>query len=447
MFVLALDGVPYSLLKRLMADGKMPNFRRLVESGGVLQRMRSVLPPISSCAWASFMTGKGPAGHNIYGFIERDPQTMEVHVPTANDLRAETLWHRLSDAGKRVFVMNVPVTFPPKPLNGIMISGFLAPDIDRACYPPQIAAGLKQSGYIIDVDTVQARRELETFRRTLPVALEKRIDTMWRFYRRENWDFFMAHIMETDRLHHFVWAQMEDGHPVWSDFFYGIYDRVDKLIGEIVQETGNKYELLILSDHGFERLRKEVFLNKYLFDKGYLKFTGQHAPESLQDIHPQSTAYSLIPGRVYINLKGREKQGTVEPGLEYESLRSRLRADLLEMKDPADGRPIVREVLTREEAYGSHNSLGREWTVNTSDPAYLAPDLLVVNQPGYDFKGNLWRENLCEESPVTGMHTPDDAFVCSRRGITGKSDPEITDCMAAILDFFSGDADRRSKKN
>ena len=135
------------------------------------------------------------------------------------------------------------------------------------------------------------------------------------------------------------------------------------------------------------------------------------APESLHDLHPHSLAYSMIPGRIYINLKGREKYGSVSPGMEYEKIREELREQLLQLRDDQSGEAMVKAVVTREEAYLAETLTGdfsRQF--NISDPFYRAPDLLVLPHEGYDFKGNLWRQNLTEKGPIVGTHTYDDAF-------------------------------------
>ncbi len=437
IFILALDGVPYSLLQELLAQGVMPNLRALITPNS-FRPIDSVMPPISSVAWSSFMTGRNPGRHGIFGFIERNPATMDVHVPTAQYQQGETIWELLSRRGKRVFTMNVPVTYPPRPVNGILIPGFLAPNLNGTTYPAEIGHELESAGYLIDVDTVKARDDIEGFAAELHTAFERRVAAMWRYFYREDWDFFMAHIMETDRLHHFLWEQWEQGHPRWAPFFIDFYRSIDKLIGQVMAELPNDMQLLLLSDHGFTRLKKEVFVNKFLFDAGYLRFNGDRPPESLHDIHPASRAYSLIPGRVYVNLAGREKNGRVAAGMEYEALRAELRAVLQSLRDPDDGAPVVRNVLTREEAYGGNSLLsGDNRLLDPRDPYYLAPDLVIDPMPGYDFKGNLWRERLTEKGPIVGTHTFDDAFLlipaCKLHG----EKASITDIHATILDLLN----------
>ncbi|MFQ6032153.1 MAG: alkaline phosphatase family protein, partial [Candidatus Zixiibacteriota bacterium] len=204
VFVLGLDGVPYSMVSGLVAKGKgdWPNFANIFGKKSVVP-MHSVIPTISSVAWSSFMTGKNPAKHNIFGFIDRVPNPFRIYIPTGKNMKSETLWEILSKNDKRVIVMNVPVTYPPRQVNGILVSGFLATDLEKATYPREISSILKDMGYIIDVDPWKAKEDKDQFLRDLFQALEKRIEVMFHFLEQEKWDFFMCHIMETDRINHF----------------------------------------------------------------------------------------------------------------------------------------------------------------------------------------------------------------------------------------------------
>ena len=151
MAVLGLDGVPYTFLQKMFSEGRLPNLSKLF-SQGTFKRMNSVIPTVSSVAWATFATGKNPGEHGIYGFIDRKPGSYEIYIPLSTDVRAKTLWETLGEKGKRVIVINVPMTYPPRKVNGIMVSCFLCPDIKKVAYPSDVAIKLKELGYRIDVD-------------------------------------------------------------------------------------------------------------------------------------------------------------------------------------------------------------------------------------------------------------------------------------------------------
>ena len=433
LFVLALDGTPFSLLRQLTEEGLMPHFKEL-SAQSVFRPLNSVQPPLSSVAWASFMTGGKPNEHGISGFVERDPQTMDWFVPNAKHLKRATIFQTLSQKGKRVFSMNVPVTYPPFKVNGILISGFLCKDIRKGTFPPAVGAFLKARGYVIDADVEIAKRDLKAFFDTLLNVLEKRMETLRHFFQQEAWDLFMAHIMETDRLHHIFWKYFDRDLAPFAAAFRQFYRRIDELIGQIVKDLPEDMALLMLSDHGFTRLQREVYLNRWLLEKGYLFFE-QMPPRSLHDLHPFSKAYSLYPGRIYINLKGREKSGSVQPGLEYENICQEIGQKLLNLKDE-QGRAVIKEVRRGYELYGIPKTAGDERFV---DPLRLGmvPDLLAIPQRGYDLKGVLWHESVFDQTVFSGTHTFDDAFVLGKNFDIPEEVLSIEQLHKLVLEFFA----------
>ncbi len=430
IFILALDGTPFSFLQKMIASGKMPHFAELVERSS-FKKMNSVIPPVSSVAWASFLTGEPPWKHGILSFTERDPATMDWFTPNAGHLKCKTIVQRLSDLGKRVFIMNVPATYPPKPINGVSICGFLGDDLLKGTYPEEEGLFLNKNGYRIDTDTALAKTDFPAFIQDLKIVLEKRIEMMWHYFEKENWDFFMTHIMETDRLHHFSWEFMEQGNKHFVDLYDSFYGRLDNLIGEINKRIDEQTALMLLSDHGFTTLKKEVYLNNWLWQNDYLRFT-KPFPQSLHDIHPQSKAYALYPGRIFINLKEREKNGSVKIGLEYESLRAEIKQKLFELIEPLSKEKIIKNVIFGEELYSNKLHAKR----NISDEFNSFADLVAIANDGYDLKGQLWNKELFSKTVFNGMHTFDDAFVL----FTGKNinitNLSISDLSKYIFDIF-----------
>ncbi len=267
---IGLDGTPYTFMQRLIAEGRAPNAARLAGQGSLL-RMDSVWPWVSSVAWSTMMTGVNPGKHGIFGFVDRDPATYKQFIPTSRHMKAQTLWEVLSDAGKRVIVVNVPVTYPPRQVNGILVGCFLSPSLDKAVYPPSYVPTLKSLGYIIDADPWKARESKELALQEVNAALDARIRTLFHLFDHEPWDYLHVHVMETDRLHHFLWQQMEEGHPVYAPAFYDFYRRIDDMLGKLAGKLGEDTTLVWMSDHGFCTIKKEVYVNRWLMDRGWLK--------------------------------------------------------------------------------------------------------------------------------------------------------------------------------
>ncbi len=422
VFVVSIDGVPFSFMREQIARGRFPNFKRLLARGDC-KRMNSVQPVISSVAWSSYMTGKNPAKHNIFGFVDQKPGTHEVFIPTARNMTGDTIWDLMSRTGKKVFVMNVPVTYPPRPVNGIMIGCFLCTQIEKIAAPASVSAELKSMGYKIDAAAWIAREDLDRYLEEVNLALEKRVEAMFRFLDRERWDFFQTHIMETDRLNHFFWEHMERDDPKYARAFFAFYDRVDEVLGEVEERVGEDAEFIVLSDHGFCTVKKEIYLNTYLVEAGLLKFR-KSPPRGLNDIHPESLGYSLIPGRVFVNLRGREPYGSV-PEDRYEAARDKLTETLLGLRDKDTGEPLIRDVVRREDIYVGRNL-----------PA--AADLIAVPHDGYDLKGNVDKAVFGEKGALVGMHTYEDSllYVRNRTLKRGHNEIWVGDLAPTILNLM-----------
>ena len=422
---IGLDGTPFTFLKRLIEEGRAPNAARLVEQGSLL-RMDSMWPWVSSVAWSTMMTGVNPAKHNIYGFIDRDPATNKQFIPTSRNMKARTLWEVLSDAGKRVIVINVPVTYPPRQVNGILVGGFLSPTLDKAVYPPSYLSTLKSLGYILDADPWKARESKDMALQEVNATLDARIRTLFYLFDHEEWDYLHVHVMETDRLHHFLWQQMEEGHPTYAPAFYDFYTRIDDMLGQLASKLDDATTLVWMADHGFCTIKKEVYVNRWLMDQGWLKLRNvpPDRKKGLNEIDPSSVAYSLDPGRVVIRVQGRELEGCVAPGAEYEAVRDEIAAAALELRDPDSDEPVFQAVFKREELYHG---------------PYLeqAADLILAPYDGYDPKGPLYKETLTfKGDELVGMHTYDDAMLY----VAGREIPQtrfsVLNVMPTVLDLM-----------
>jgi predicted AlkP superfamily phosphohydrolase/phosphomutase len=215
--IIALDGVPYSLLKTYSEQGIMPNFKAMITEGS-FHKMETSLPEVSSVAWTSFMTGKNPGEHGIFGFMELKDGTYDMYFPNFVDVKAPTLW---DSSRVRSVVLNIPQTYPARLLNGIMTSGFVALDLKKATYPERAYNYLNSIGYRIDVNANLARDNVPAFFEDLSITFEKRKEAIRHFFQNEDWQIFIGTITETDRLHHFFFHNaLNDGefHERFIDF-------------------------------------------------------------------------------------------------------------------------------------------------------------------------------------------------------------------------------------
>ena len=393
--VLGLDGAPYTLIRRLVGEGRLPHISRLLKAGS-LSPMTTSLPDVSSVAWTSFMTGRNPGRHNVYGFMDRQDDSYDLYFPNSKSIQGGTLWDYLGKRGKRMVAINVPTTYPAPQVPGVLISGFVAIDFEKAVYPVSLLPFLKQMDYRIDVDLQLARSDPDRFFEDLFTTHDRRTEAILHFLDHEPWDLFTAVFTGTDRLQHFFWEHMEKGISPYGEEFLRFYDAVDESVGKIVERIGRDAHLILLSDHGFCLLEKEVYINTFLKKQGYLNFT-KDSPESLADIDPKSQAYCLDPARIYINRKDTHPQGSVEPGTACEDLKNRLMQEFSALRDEENGEPMIQKVWTREELYDG-------------DFSHRAPDLVLQPRYGYDLKGAVGRNTLTGRGALTGMHTYDDAM-------------------------------------
>jgi predicted AlkP superfamily phosphohydrolase/phosphomutase len=393
--VIGLDGVPFGLLSDLARRGVMPAVGGLIESGH-LHKLKASLPEISAVSWTDFMTGADSGTHGVFGFTDFKPSSYALRFPNFGDVQAPAFWDELGRRGKRSIVINQPSTYPARPLNGVLISGFVAIDPDKAVFPASRRAVLKTLGYQIDIDTLRSREDhaflWQELDRTL-AGRRKALDHFWR----EDWDYFELVVTGTDRLHHFLWSAGGNAdHPDHARF-HDYYRRVDGLIGRSAEAfrelTGGVDGLFLLSDHGFCGIEQEVHLNAWLEREGFLSF-GSAAPQGLEDVSEKSTAFVLDPGRVYIHRRDRFPRGRV-PESEAGGVMAEIAGRLARLEH--GGRKVVRRVFRADEIY--------------SGPLIArGPDLVVLSEPGFDLKGSVKKKEVFGRTNLEGMHTWDDAF-------------------------------------
>jgi predicted AlkP superfamily phosphohydrolase/phosphomutase len=413
--MIGLDGTPCSLVERFAADGTMPNMKQLL-GAGTLKRMTTTVPEISSVAWSSFMTGTNPGKHGVYGFLDLKPQSYKVYFPNATHVKGDTLWDLLGRANKRSVVLNVPSTYPAREINGVLVSGFVAIQLERATWPPSLVPRLKEVGYQIDVDARKKKESDEALMADVFHTLERREIVLMELFEKEEWDLFIGVVTETDRLQHFFWEAIEDPGHRFHDQFREVYRRVDRLIGRIAERVGENDTLFIMSDHGFAPLQQQVYLNHWLAERGYLTWTKPVA-ESLEDIGPGTKAFVMDPARVYVNLKGKFPLGAVDPA-DYRSVRDELKREMAEIT--VDGKRIIDQVFEKEEIF--------------SGPLLeTAPDLCLLPIKGYDLKGAVNKTVLADRDVFTGMHTRDDALFWIGSKTVRDGDATIYDVAPTIL--------------
>jgi predicted AlkP superfamily phosphohydrolase/phosphomutase len=419
MAVLGLDGMTLEMARRLALEHGLDNLGRIALSGNA-REIRAELPELSPVNWTSFYTARGPETHGIFGFTRIDPVSYETAVADATAVRCPSIFERLSERGLTSKVLNLPNTYPAGPIRGMLVAGFVAPELSRAVHPPILAAKLEEIGYRLEADTERGRLDHDLLMAELNAALDSRraaLDLLWPDLA---WDLFVFVLTETDRLFHFLYPAVLDASEPMHAACVGFLQRLDNLVGEFLerfQALPEPKRLMVLADHGFTGLVSEVDLNAWLRRQGLLHLANSAGENDARGILPESKAFALDPGRIYLHRKKRFARGSLAED-EAESLRRELVGGLGGLR--LEGLPVVRAVHDARQLYPG--------------PCLdAAPDLVLEPEPGFDLKAKFDREEVFSLHGRRGAHTADGAIFYDSRGAAPQ---RIRDAGALVLDFF-----------
>lgn len=494
VLVIGLDGATPDLLFPLAIEGKLPNLNRIIKDGAS-GTLTSTYPPLSGPAWASFMTGKNPGKHGVFHFIERKKDGFNIRLLNAKDIHAKSLWSILSESGKKVGVMHIPLTYPPERVNGFLISGLGTPVTENDAnvpnsdftYPIDLKEKLKELNYKIHVALKDKIKEDELLR-DIHYTTEKRAESALYFIKNYDWNFFMVVFEGTDYVQHFFWKYMDKSHPaynpakakIYGNAIFDYYQKIDGIIGEIIKQLDDNTTVIIMSDHGFGPLHKEVHLNTWLKSIGLLKLKKKadkmsipkywllkHGfskerfwnllmkfnlvkltaiiPKKIRDGMPtRENSFSIIDwtktkaysfgymGMMYINLKGREPEGIVTPE-EYDELRDYIIKELYKIRDPENGKKIVDKVFKKEEIYSGPY-------INKAPDLYILTDMKYVDVDIGDLDGTFIKpagKSYIQRMPAgrSGQHRLHGIFLIKGKNINKgtKINGRIIDIAPTIL--------------
>ncbi len=382
--------MPFGMLKDFAETGIMPHTRQIIRDG-FFTPMLSSIPEISSVAWSSIITGLNPAEHGIFGFTDLQPDSYNLRFPNFNDLKAPPFWSLCR--GKSV-IINVPSTYPVRDMNGVHISGFVSIDFERSIHPKSLVPQLKKLDYRLDVDAQKAHKDLNLFLEDLNETLTARIKAIEYLWNYTDWQVFMPTFTGTDRLMHFLWSAYDDKDHKYHNDFLDHFRQIDQVVGDIYSKLAENDALIMLSDHGFERLEKDVYINHLLVSEGFLTFKPNAEPK-LVNIDSATKAFALDPARIYINQKGKYPAGSVEAGDKDACLKD---LENLFQSLQVDGIKVIKHIYRKQDIYAG---------------PYLqdAGDLVLIAEKGFNLKGATTARELAGKGPFTGKHTYQDAFL------------------------------------
>jgi predicted AlkP superfamily phosphohydrolase/phosphomutase len=374
VMILGLDCAPPELVFDRWR-GDLKNLRHLMEQG-VYGELESTIPPITVPAWTSMMTGKSPGTLGFYGFRNRANYSYDKLIfANAHYIKDDTVWDILSRERKRSIVIGVPQTYPPKPLNGCLIASFLTPDTRRQyTYPPELREEVEDlvGSYMLDVDNFRTDEKDRLLRQIFDMT-ERRFRVAKHLMTAKPWDFFIVVEIGLDRIHHGFWKFFDKGHRKYEagsryeDAIKDYYLYLDRQVGEMLSMVGKDTGVMVVSDHGAQRMEGGFCINEWLMHKGYLALgerPREMVPLSMDRIDWDRTTAWGEGGyycRLFLNVKGREPRGTVER-TRYDEVRDRLKRELEGLTDD-EGNCMGTRVFKPEEIYPVVNG--------------IAPDLII----------------------------------------------------------------------
>jgi predicted AlkP superfamily phosphohydrolase/phosphomutase len=349
--VIGLDGAAPRLVFELWRD-ELPNLAALMQRG-LWGELRSCHPPITVPAWSSMMSSKDPGQLGFYGFRNRRAYTYDDYAFANSTLiKHDLVWDILSRAGKQSILLGVPQTYPPRQINGHVVSCFLTPSRDSAyTYPPSLKAEVEAvaEGYVFDVEDFRTTDKRKLLQRIYEKT-RKHFRVARHLLTTKPWDFFMMVEMGTDRIHHAFWKYFDPEHPKHepgNEFEHAMreyYRYLDSEVGEVLACIDPDAFVLVVSDHGAKKMDGGICFNEWLIQKGYLKLKAY--PDKATPVSPKLIDWSGTRvwadggyyGRLFLNVKGREPQGVVAPE-DYERVRDELITAITAIEDP-QGRNI-----------------------------------------------------------------------------------------------------------
>jgi predicted AlkP superfamily phosphohydrolase/phosphomutase len=349
--------------------GQLPNLERLM-TRGAYGRLRSCDPPITVPAWSVMLSSKDPGTLGIYGFRNRSDHSYDkMAFATGASVREPRVWDYLSKAGKQVILLGIPGTYPPRPVNGLMVSCFLTPSIDsNYTYPAELKQEIAQVVHPYMVDCPDFRTEnKDRLKDDIYRMTSKRFSLARHFLKTKPWDFFMMVEMGTDRVHHAFWkftdpthSKYQPGNP-WENVIRDYYKYVDDQIGQLIRELPSDTIILVVSDHGAKCMDGGICINEWLIQQGYLVLHEYpQKPTRFADLKvdwAKTKAWSEggYYARVFINVQGREPQGCVATS-EYQAFRDKLAREIESIPDEKN-QPIGTRVLKPEQLYRRINGI------------------------------------------------------------------------------------------
>jgi predicted AlkP superfamily phosphohydrolase/phosphomutase len=484
LVVIGWDGATWDLLEAWVRQGKLPNLARMM-AAGVSGRLRSTALPLSPAAWSTILTGQNPGKHGIFDWFERREGSYAVEYVHTGRLGAAPLWHYINQAGRRVGVFCPPMLYPAVPVEGFIVSGMAAPNPRSPgfSFPEGLLAQLESAAgpfQTAETGFYQYGREAEYLQAILD-WLETQRRAIRFLVNRYPCDVYLLVFMQSDHAQHKFWRYLDADFPGYDshrdaqfqDAILRVYQALDDFLGELLGIFGDQANILVLSDHGAGPTHGILFVNRWLQQQGWLCLkrtpgtwlklalarsnliptAGRLAARlglgwlanlaskpardrmvraflTLDDIDWKRTrAYARGAfGQIFVNLKGREPQGIVSPGQEYEELVAQVISGLGSLRHPESGAPLITRLHRRDEVFhGPFVERSADILFSIQDYLYQSSVSLGLESPGLLGKS---------EYQDSGSHRPEGILVMYGPEIlagAGLPEASVADILPTLL--------------
>jgi predicted AlkP superfamily phosphohydrolase/phosphomutase len=439
--IIGLDCAEPSLVLERWRD-ELPTLAGLM-ARGTCGRLTSIIPPITVPAWSCMMASRTPGDLGVYGFRNRSDHTYEgAFIADGTAISAPRLWDIVGGAGGSSIVVGVPGTYPPRPLQGVLISCFLTPSAQsRYTFPSDLKGEIEElvGEYLFDTPNFRTDDKDDLLRQIYEMT-DRRFAVADHLLTTRPWQLFVLVEMGTDRIHHGFWKFMDPEHrkhepgSPHENAILDYHRHLDSHIARLLRHADDETVVLVVSDHGAKRLDGGIRINEWLRREGLLATVSEPtdtcSPRDVGIDWPHTVAWGEggYYARVFLNVRGREPDGIVDPA-DYERVRDDLAARLAAIPDD-EGRPMATAVYRPEDLYPQVNG--------------VAPDLIVIF-------GDLYWRSVGTIGGDEGVHTmendtgPDDAnhaqdglYVIAGPGIDGgdRVDAHLLDIAPTVLDLL-----------
>ena len=440
MIVIGLDcAAPELVFERYR--GSMPFVAGLMERG-TWGPLRSSEPPITVPAWTCMVSGRDAGELGLYGFRNRVPGGTGLRLADGNDVRVKRVWDWLGEHGHRVAPLFVPLTSPPSPVRGQMVSGFMHPGGETPwCFPRSLENELRSrfGPYRADVEDFRAD-DLDRIYREIVAMTDQHFEIARWIWREKQPDFLMMVEIGVDRFHHAFWRHVDPSHPrhepdnPYCELGREYYARLDGHIARLCKKTEEETTVMIVSDHGAHAMHGGFCINEWLIERGYLVLReppAEPTPLSHENVDWDRTTAWAEGGyyaRVFLNIAGREPNGVIPPE-KVNEVRGGLRAELNTLRDDADA-PLFTQVRIPEEHYRQTRGFPPDLMVYFDDLR-----LRAIGSTGYGRR--IVTEN--DTGPDTCNHAWEGIFVMAGGGAPSRGrieGAEIYDITPTVLSTF-----------